>query len=113
MILRGLKSVKLHYGNIAEVVFEGEESVKWVNLYTMQEFDCCPAIERVGFMDMLKVGCDYFFYKNRWLAGIPVREWRCSADGKTFMFMDKYVILSKNRNIVYRIEGDCLEKIMQ
>ena len=41
-----LKSVKLSDDNIAEVVFIGEEKPTWVNLYTMQEFDERPVVER-------------------------------------------------------------------
>lgn len=71
IILHGLKQVQLSDDNVAKVVFLGEDETIWVNLYTMQEFDKRPTVERVGFMEMLRVGFNYYFYKNRQLAGIP------------------------------------------
>ena len=64
IILEGLKSVKLSDGNIAEVVFAGEDKTTWVNLYTMQEFDERPVVEHMGFMDVLRVGYNYYFYET-------------------------------------------------
>ena len=106
IILQGLKQVKLSDDNIAEVVFLGEQDTKWVNLYTMQEFDKRPVIERIGFMDMLRVGYDYYFYKNRQLAGIPIRDWSCAVNDHLFQFMEQYVVLKGQTDTVYRMEGE-------
>ena len=62
IILEGLKSVKLSDDNIAEVVFAGEDKTTWVNLYTMQEFDERPVVEKMGFMDVLRVGYNYYLF---------------------------------------------------
>ena len=95
IILRGLEKVKLSDDNIAEVVFEGEKKTTWVNLYTMQEFDKRPQVERMGFMELLKVGYNYYSYKNKKLAGIPLRDWGCAVNNRMFMFMEQYVILQE------------------
>lgn len=107
IILEGLKSVKLSDDNIAEVVFEGEDKITWVNLYTMQEFDERPTIERMGFVELLKVGYDYYFYKERQMAGIPIRDWNCMANERIFQFSDQYVILMEQQNKVYYVAGEC------
>ena len=91
IILEGLKSVRLSDDNIAEVVFEGEDKTTWVNLYTMQEFDERPTIERMGFVELLKVGYNYYFYKERQMAGIPIRDWGCAVNERVFQFLDQYV----------------------
>ena len=106
IILQGLKQVKLSDDNIAEVVFLGEQDTKWVNLYTMQEFDKRPVIEHIGFMDMLRVGYDYYFYKNRQLAGIPIRDWSCAVNDHLFQFMEQYVVLKGQTDTIYRMEGE-------
>ena len=107
IILEGLKSVRLSDDNIAEVVFEGEDKTTWVNLYTMQEFDERPTIERMGFMELLKVGYDYYFYKERQMAGIPIRDWSCAVNERIFQFSDQYVILKDSPNKVYYVAGEC------
>jgi superfamily II DNA or RNA helicase len=107
IILEGLKSVKLSDDNIAEVVFEGEDKTTWVNLYTMQEFDERPSIERMGFVELLKVGFDYYFYKDRQMAGIPIRDWNCMVNERIFQFSDQYVILKEQPNKVYYVVGEC------
>ena len=107
IILEGLKSVRLSDDNIAEVVFEGEYKTTWVNLYTMQEFDERPTIERMGFMELLKVGYDYYFYKERQMAGIPIRDWSCAVNERIFQFSDQYVILKDSPNKVYYVAGEC------
>ena len=107
IILEGLKSVKLADDNIAEVVFEGEQKTTWVNLYTMQEFDERPTIERMGFVELLKVGYDYYFYKDRQMAGIPIRDWNCMVNERIFQFSDQYVILKDQPNKVYYVVGEC------
>lgn len=107
IILRGLKKVKLSDDNIAEVVFEGEDKTTWINLYTMQEFDERPLVKRMGFVELLKVGCDFFFYKNKNLAGIPLHNWECEVNNKVFMFMDQYVILQAEPDNVYYMLGEC------
>ena len=107
IILDGLKSVKLSDDNIAEVVFEGEDKTTWVNLYTMQEFDERPSIERMGFLELLKVGYDYYFYKERQMAGIPIRDWNCMVNERIFQFSDQYVILKEQPNKVYYVVGEC------
>ena len=107
IILEGLKSVRLSNDNIAEVVFEGEDKTTWVNLYTMQEFDERPTIERMGFMELLKVGYDYYFYKERQMAGIPIRDWSCAVNERIFQFSDQYVILKDSPNKVYYVAGEC------
>ena len=101
-----LKSVKLSDDNIAEVVFIGEEKPTWVNLYTMQEFDERPVVERVGFMDMLRVDNNYYFYKNRDLTGIPMFDWSCIANDRIFLFLDLYVILRDQPDKVYYMDGE-------
>ena len=106
IILRGLEKVKLSDDNIAEVVFEGEKKTTWVNLYTMQEFDKRPQVERMGFMELLKVGYNYYFYKNKKLAGIPLRDWGCAVNNRMFMFMEQYVILQEEPDKVYYVEGE-------
>ena len=106
IILHGLKQVKLSDDNIAEVVFLGEQDTKWVNLYTMQEFDKRPIVERIGFMEMLRVGSNYYFYKNRQLAGIPIRDWSCAVNDHLFQFMEQYVVLKEQTDTVYRVEGE-------
>ena len=106
IILRGLEKVKLSDDNIAEVVFEGEKETTWVNLYTMQEFDKRPQVERMGFMELLKVGYNYYFYKNKKLAGIPLRDWGCAVNNRMFMFMEQYVILQEEPDKVYYVEGE-------
>ena len=106
IILEGLKSVRLSDDNIAEVVFEGEDKTTWVNLHTMQEFDERPTIERMGFMELLKVGHDYYFYKERQMAGIPIRDWSCAVNERIFQFSDQYVILKDNPNKVYYVAGE-------
>ena len=106
IILHGLKQVQLSDDNIAKVVFLGEDETKWVNLYTMQEFDKHPTIERVGFMEMLRIGFNYYFYKNRQLAGIPIQDWSCVANDHVFLFMEQYVILKGKTDTVYRVEGE-------
>ena len=107
IILEGLKSVRLSDDNIAEVVFEGEDKTTWVNLYTMQEFDERPTIERMGFVELLKVGYDYYFYKERQMAGIPIRDWGCAVNERVFQFLDQYVILKDSPNKVYYVAGEC------
>ena len=106
IILRGLEKVKLSDDNIAEVVFEGEKKTTWVNLYTMQEFDKRPQVERMGFIELLKVGYNYYFYKNKKLAGIPLRDWGCAVNNRMFMFMEQYVILQEEPDKVYYVEGE-------
>ena len=107
IILEELKSVKLSDDNIAEVVFEGEDKTTWVNLYTMQEFDERPTIERMGFVELLKVGYDYYFYKERQMSGIPIRDWNCMANERIFQFSDQCVILKDQPNKVYYVTGEC------
>ena len=106
IILHGLKQVQLSDDNVAKVVFLGEDETIWVNLYTMQEFDKRPTVERVGFMEMLRVGFNYFFYKNRQLAGIPIQDWSCVANDHVFLFMERYVILKGQTDTVFRVEGE-------
>ena len=106
IILHGLKQVQLSDDNIAKVVFLGEDETKWVNLYTMQEFDKRPTVESVGFMEMLRVGFNYYFYKNRQLAGIPIQDWSCVANGHVFLFMEQYAILNGKTDTVYCVEGE-------
>ena len=106
IILDNLKSVKLSDDNIAEVVFIGEEKPTWVNLYTMQEFYERPVVERVGFMDMLRVDNNYYFYKNRDLTGIPMFDWSCIANDRIFLFLDLYVILRDQPDKVYYMDGE-------
>lgn len=106
IILDNLKSVKLSDDNIAEVVFIGEEKPTWVNLYTMQEFDERPVVERVGFMDMLRADNNYYFYKNRDLTGIPMFDWSCIANDRIFQFLDLYVILRDQPDKVYYMDGE-------
>ena len=106
IILHGLKHVQLSDDNVAKVVFLGEDETIWVNLYTMQEFDKRPTVERVGFMEMLRVGFNYYFYKNRQLAGIPIQDWSCVANDHVFLFMERYVILKGQTDTVFRVEGE-------
>ena len=106
IILHGLKLVQLSDDNVAKVVFLGEDETIWVNLYTMQEFDKHPTVERVGFMEMLRVGFNYYFYKNRQLAGIPIQDWSCVANDHVFLFMERYVILKGQTDTVFRVEGE-------
>lgn len=106
IILDNLKSVKLSDDNIAEVVFIGEEKPTWVNLYTMQEFYERPVVERVGFMDMLRVDNNYYFYKNRDLTGIPMFDWSCIANDRIFLLLDLYVILRDQPDKVYYMDGE-------
>uniref|UniRef100_UPI004025C325 DEAD/DEAH box helicase n=1 Tax=Alloprevotella sp. TaxID=1872471 RepID=UPI004025C325 len=106
IILHGLKQVQLSDDNVAKVVFLGEDETIWVNLYTMQEFDKRPTVERVGFMEMLRVGFNYYFYKNRQLAGIPIQDWSCVANDHVFLFMERYVILKGQTYTVFRVEGE-------
>ena len=107
IILEGLKTVRLNDDNIAEVVFDGEDKTTWVNLYTMQEFDERPTIERMGFVELLKVGYNYYFYKERQMAGIPIRDWGCAVNERVFQFLDQYVILKDCPNKVYYVAGEC------
>lgn len=106
IILHGLKQVQLSDDNVAKVVFLGEDETIWVNLYTMQEFDKRPIVERVGFMEMLRVGFNYYFYKNRQLAGIPIQDWSCVANDHVFLFMERYMILKGQTDTVFRVEGE-------
>ena len=106
IILHGLEQVQLSDDNVAKVVFLGEDETIWVNLYTMQEFDKRPTVERVGFMEMLRVGFNYYFYKNRQLAGIPIQDWSCVANDHVFLFMERYVILKGQTDTVFRVEGE-------
>lgn len=106
IILHGLKQVQLSDDNVAKVVFLGEDETIWVNLYTMQEFNKRPTVERVGFMEMLRVGFNYYFYKNRQLAGIPIQDWSCVANDHVFLFMERYVILKGQTDTVFRVEGE-------
>lgn len=106
IILHGLKQVQLSDDNVAKVMFLGEDETIWVNLYTMQEFDKRPTVERVGFMEMLRVGFNYYFYKNRQLAGIPIQDWSCVANDHVFLFMERYVILKGQTDTVFRVEGE-------
>lgn len=106
IILHGLKQVQLSDDNVAKVVFLGEDETIWVNLYTMQEFDKRPTVERVGFVEMLRVGFNYYFYKNRQLAGIPIQDWSCVANDHVFLFMERYVILKGQTDTVFRVEGE-------
>lgn len=106
IILHGLKQVQLSDDNVAKVVFLGEDETIWVNLYTMQEFDKRPTVERVGFMEMLRVGFNYYFYKNRQLAGIPIQDWSCVTNDHVFLFMERYVILKGQTDTVFRVEGE-------
>lgn len=106
IILHGLKEVQLSDDNVAKVVFLGEDETIWVNLYTMQEFEKRPTVERVGFMEMLRVGFNYYFYKNRQLAGIPIQDWSCVANDHVFLFMERYVILKGQTDSVFRVEGE-------
>jgi superfamily II DNA or RNA helicase len=106
IILHGLKQVQLSDDNVAKVVFLGENETIWVNLYTMQEFEKRPTVERVGFTEMLRVGFNYYFYKNRQLAGIPIQDWSCVANDHVFLFMERYVILKGQTDTVFRVEGE-------
>lgn len=106
IILHGLKQVQLSDDNVAKVVFLDEDETIWVNLYTMQEFEKRPTVERVGFMEMLRVGFNYYFYKNRQLAGIPIQDWSCVANDHVFLFMERYVILKGQTDTVFRVEGE-------
>lgn len=106
IILEGLKRVKLSDDNIAEVVFSGEEKTTWVNLYTMQEFDERPVVEQLGFMDVLRVGYNFYLFKNRNLAGIPMHHRDCVANDKVFQFLDQYLILRSQPDKVYYISGE-------
>ena len=106
IILHGLKQVQLSDDNVAKVVFLGEDETVWVNLYTMQEFEKRPTVERVGFMEMLRVGFNYYFYKNRQLTGIPIQDWSCVANDHVFLFMERYVILKGQTDTVFRVEGE-------
>ena len=106
IILRGLRRVRLMENNIAEVIFKGENERKWVNLYTMQEFDKYPIMVRSGFIEMLSVGGIYYFYRNRQLAGIPIRECDYAANGRLVLFMGQYVILKAQPSCVYRIDDE-------
>lgn len=106
IILHGLKQVQLSDDNVAKVVFLGENETIWVNLYTMQEFEKRPTVERVGFMEMLRVGFNYYFYKNRQLVGIPIQDWSCVANDHVFLFMERYVILKGQTDTVFRVEGE-------
>lgn len=106
IILHGLKQVQLSDDNVAKVVFLGENETIWVNLYTMQEFEKRPTVERVGFMEMLRVGFNYYFYKNSQLAGIPIQDWSCVANDHVFLFMERYVILKGQTDTVFRVEGE-------
>ena len=106
IILEGLKRVKLSDDNIAEVVFSGEDKTTWVNLYTMQEFDERPVVEQLGFMDVLRVGYNFYLFKNRNLAGIPMHHRDCVANDKVFQFLDQYLILRSQPDKVYYISGE-------
>ena len=106
IILEGLKSVRLSDDNITEVVFAGEDKTTWVNLYTMQEFEERPVVEKMGFMDVLRVGYHYYFYKNRNMAGIPMHHRECVANDRIFQFLDLYMILRDQPNKVYYISGE-------
>lgn len=106
IILEELKEVKLSDGNIAEVVFEGEDKTTWVNLYTMQEFTERPRIENMGFLEFLRVGNEYYFYKNRQMAGIPMNDMGCVVNDRVFLFLDQYVILKEQPNKVYYVDGE-------
>lgn len=106
IILHGLKQVQLSDDNVAKVIFLGEDETIWVNLYTMQEFGKRPTVERVGFMEMLRVDFNYYFYKNRQLAGIPIQDWSCVANDHVFLFMERYVILKGQTDTVFRVEGE-------
>lgn len=106
IILEGLKRVKLSDDNIAEVVFSGEDKTTWVNLYTMQEFDERPVVEQLGFMDVLRLGYNFYLFKNRNLAGIPMHHRDCVANDKVFQFLDQYLILRSQPDKVYYISGE-------
>lgn len=58
------------------------------------------------FMDMLRVGNNYYFYKNRDLTGIPMFDWSCIANDRIFLFLDLYVILRDQPDKVYYMDGE-------
>ena len=72
----------------------------------MQEFDERPVVEKMGFMDVLRVGYNYYFYKNRDMAGIPMHYRECVANDRIFQFLDLYMILRDQPNKVYYISGE-------
>lgn len=78
--------------------------------YTMQEFDERPVVEKMGFMDVLRVGYNYYFYKNRDMAGIPMHHRECVANDRIFQFLDLYMILRDQPKKVYYISGECRRK---
>ena len=106
IILCGLKRVKLSDDNIAQVVFVGEDETTWINLYTMQEFAERPAIERSGFVELLKAKDRYYFYRYRQLAGIPIKDGDYAVNGMAFQFMRQYVILKEHPNCIYIIDDE-------
>ena len=55
---------------------------------------------------MLRVGYNYYFYKNRQLAGIPIRDWSCAVNDHLFQFMEQYVVLKGQTGTIYRMEGE-------
>lgn len=57
-------------------------------------------------VDMLRVGNNYYFYKNRDLTGIPMFDWSCIANDRIFLFLDLYVILRDQPDKVYYMDGE-------
>lgn len=55
---------------------------------------------------MLRVGNNYYFYKNRDLTGIPMFDWSCIANDRIFLFLDLYVILRDQPDKVYYMDGE-------
>lgn len=72
----------------------------------MQEFDERPVVEYMGFMEVLSVGYNYYFYKNRVMGGIPMLHRECVANDKIFLFFDLYLILRDQPNKVYYVSGE-------
>lgn len=98
VIMRCWGKVELLPGNLAFV--DG----MYVNLYTMQAFEHRPQIVKVGFMDMLKDGDNYYFQKIRYMACIPLKENQFKVASDRFLFLDKYTVLRQSPQMVLRLD---------
>lgn len=95
--------VDLKEDGIAMVLDKRDDKLKYVNVYTMQEFTEKPEVIKCGFVELLKINEQYFVQKARAVTGIPLRMSQIEHNDSVFLFLDYYVILKKSPRKVYYI----------
>lgn len=102
--------VDLRDDGIAMVLDKRNDKLKYVNVYTMQEFTEKPEVIKYGFIELLKINEQYFVQKARAVTGIPLRMLQIEHNESVFQFLDYYVILKKAPQRVYYISERTIDK---